>query len=68
MLDTLLENRHRSEFAFGRTDSKAPFPPIAWIAVQDHSESDLNLQVQTLRFEDRSMTQMLITPLCATTH
>jgi len=63
MLDTLLENLHRSEFAFGRTDTNAPFPPVAWIAVQDHGESDLNLQGQTLRFEDRSMTQMFITPL-----
>ena len=63
VIDSILENFHRSEFAFGRTDGNAPFPPLAWVGVMDHGESDLALNGQPIRFDERSMSQFLLAPL-----
>jgi hypothetical protein len=63
VLDSILENFHRSDFAFGRTDGYAPFPPLAWLSVQDHGESNLTLNGQPVAFDERSMSQFLLAPL-----
>ena len=63
VIDSILENFHRSDFAFGRTDGNAPFPPLAWLSYQDHGESDLTLNGQTVRFDEHSMSQFLLAPL-----
>lgn len=63
VIDSILENFHRSEFAFGRTDGNAPFPPLAWVGGQDHGESELSFNGQPVRFDERSMSQFLLSPL-----
>jgi hypothetical protein len=63
VVDSILENFHRSEFAFGRTDGNAPFPPLAWLGGQDHGESHLTLNGQAVSFDDRSLSQFLLSPL-----
>jgi len=63
VIDSILENFHRSEFAFGRTDGNAPFPPLAWLGGQNHGESNLSLDGQSVRFDESSMSQFLLSPL-----
>lgn len=63
VVDSILENFHQSQFAFGRTDGNAPFPPLAWVGVMDHGDSDLTLNGQPIRFDERSMSQFLLAPL-----
>jgi hypothetical protein len=63
VIDSILENFHNSEFAFGRTDGYAPFPPLAWVDVRDHGESSLSLNGQPVRFDESSMSQFLLGPL-----
>jgi len=63
VIDSILDNFHRSDFAFGRTDGNAPFPPLAWLSYQDRGESDLSLNGQTVRFDESSLSQFLLAPL-----
>lgn len=63
VIDSILENFHRSQFAFGRTDGNAPFPPLAWVGIMDHGDSDLTFNSQPIRFGERSLSQFLLAPL-----
>ncbi len=63
MIDSMLENFQRSEFAFGRTDSNAPFPPMAWIGPLDQGKSTLTLQGTPVEFDEKALTQFLLAPV-----
>lgn len=62
-IDTMLENFQRSEFAFGRTDSVGPFPPMAWVGISNHGESEVALPDGPVRFGEHGGSQFLIAPL-----
>lgn len=63
IIDVLLERFQKSEFAFGRVDSNAPFPPVGWVAFNAYDESKLFTNLGELRFKEIGVSQALVAPV-----
>jgi hypothetical protein len=63
VFETLTDQIRRSDFVFGRTDGNAPFPPVAWLAVQSYGESELTLQNGPVRFDELAASEFLLLPV-----
>jgi hypothetical protein len=63
VIDDLLTKVQQSEFVFPRTDSNAPFVPLAWVNATFYSDSQVKLTDRTLGFTVWSESEALISPV-----